>query len=290
MTMIDNNVKEKLDVVYTPESPLRQPVKLLKNMGSDLVASYSLARRLTIRDISAQYRQTLLGYFWAIFPPLVTSLTFILLNRSQITDFGIIEIPYPVFVITGTVFWQLFVDAINAPLKVLAINRSLLSKINFPKEALILSALGQTLFSFAIKIILLTIVLFLFKTPIAWTAVFILLPILGLLCLGLLFGILIAPIGMLYQDIQQGLVILTSALIFFTPVLFTPPAEGILSLIIKINPISPFFLLARRLLFYGDMQYLIPSILVMITSLIFLGFGWILYRVALPNLIERMDA
>ena len=288
--MIDMKRKKKPVIIYTPESPLRRPFELMRSMVLDLMASYRLARRLTIRDISAQYRQTFLGYFWAVFPPLVTSLTFIILNRANIMQMGAIEIPYPVFVITGTVFWQLFVDALNAPLKVLTVNRTLLSKINFPKEALILSAIGQTLFSFFIKLVLLTLVLIFFQIPIKWTTIFIVLPVSGLLLIGLLFGILLIPIGMLYQDIQQGLIISTSALIFFTPVLFIPPTGGVLNLMISINPISPLFLSIRRLLFNGDLQYFNTSILVLAVTLALLGIGWIIYRVALPILIERMDA
>jgi hypothetical protein len=68
---------------HTPESKIRHPFTLLKDMSRDLKASRELAWRLIIRDISAQYRQTVLGYFWAIFPPLVASLVFVLLRSAK---------------------------------------------------------------------------------------------------------------------------------------------------------------------------------------------------------------
>ena len=246
--MLENNMEIAQNnkiVEYTPESPILHPMRLLENMLADLRSSFHLAYRLTARDISGTYRQTALGYFWAVLPPLVTSLTFIILNNANIIALGDYSIPYPVFVITGTVFWQLFVDALNAPLKVLNVNRQMLSKINFPKEALILSAIGQVLFSFVIKLLLLGVTLIVFGTPVKWTAAFLILPIMGLLGIGILMGIFIVPLGMLYQDVQHGLVICTASLMFFTPVLFTPPKSGLLAVIIAINPISPFILLCR---------------------------------------------
>ena len=50
--------------IYTPESQLKNPSLLFKEMSSDLLASRELAWRLLVRDISAQYRQSFLGVFW----------------------------------------------------------------------------------------------------------------------------------------------------------------------------------------------------------------------------------
>ncbi len=47
---------------YTAESRIRHPILLLKEMWRDLKGSWELAWRLTVRDISALYRQTVLGY------------------------------------------------------------------------------------------------------------------------------------------------------------------------------------------------------------------------------------
>ncbi|MEO0936498.1 MAG: ABC transporter permease, partial [Cyanobacteria bacterium J06641_2] len=53
------------EAIYTPESLLRHPSRLFKQMWFDLLSSRELAWRLLIRDISAQYRQSFLGIIWA---------------------------------------------------------------------------------------------------------------------------------------------------------------------------------------------------------------------------------
>ena len=60
-------------IIYTPESPLRHPLRMAVEMGQDAWNSRALAKRLVVRDISAQYRQTLRGYLWAVLLPLMSS-------------------------------------------------------------------------------------------------------------------------------------------------------------------------------------------------------------------------
>ena len=86
-----NKTKQSKVVVYSPESPILRPLHLLKDMMFDLRASFPLAYRLTARDISATYRQTALGYFWAILPPLVKAFPFDI-GMDQLIIVGIVYV------------------------------------------------------------------------------------------------------------------------------------------------------------------------------------------------------
>ena len=63
---MDRPLKE---IVYSPDSELLSFGKLLRSMWSDMLASRELAWRLLVRNISAQYRQSLLGYAWTFVAP-----------------------------------------------------------------------------------------------------------------------------------------------------------------------------------------------------------------------------
>ena len=91
------------EVVYTPESQLSSPCRLVRAMCHDLVASRELAWCLMVRDISARYRQSLLGILWAFLPPVLTAALFILLNRSAVIAVGETNVAYPAFVMFGFV-------------------------------------------------------------------------------------------------------------------------------------------------------------------------------------------
>ena len=102
-------------VVYETTSQIRTPGLLLRSMWQDVKASRELSWRLFVRDLSAQYRQSLLGVFWAFVPPIITSVIFIVLQSRNIVNFGETDIPYPVYVLVGTILWQLFTESLNAP-------------------------------------------------------------------------------------------------------------------------------------------------------------------------------
>ena len=141
--------------IYTPDSSLASPAKMFREMFRDLALSRGLAWRLAVRDISAQYRQAFLGILWAFILPLANTLAWIFLNSSGVVKIADTALPYPVYVFTGTMIWAIFMDALNAPLLQTTAARTMLAKLNFPREALIVSGIYQTLFNASIKIVLL---------------------------------------------------------------------------------------------------------------------------------------
>lgn len=277
-------------VIYSPSSQLRHPLQLLINMWRDLKASKELAWRLFVRNISAMYRQTMLGYIWAFLPPVFTTLTFVFLNSQKIFSVGETDIPYPAYVMIGTLLWQGFADAMNSPLRVINQSKSFLAKINFPREALILAGIGEVLFNFAIRLILLFIVFFWYKIPVPMTVFWAPMGILAMMALGLMFGVLLAPLGVLYQDIEKGLPLIIGMWMFLTPVVYPPPTSWPASLISSLNPVSPLLITTREMITTGHFTHLTGFIVILGLTHALLFIGWILYRLALPHLIERIGA
>ena len=140
--------RTSIEVVYTPESEIRNPLQLFKGMWFDLLASRELAWRLLVRDINAQYRQSLLGLFWAFVPPIVTALGLMAAKKTGVVNIGETDLPYPAYVMFSMTLWQTFVQALNAPLLAVTQARSILAKLNFPWEAIILAKLGEVFFQF----------------------------------------------------------------------------------------------------------------------------------------------
>ena len=276
--------------VYTPESELRRPLRLLRSMGSDVLAGRELAWRLFVRDTAAQYRQSVLGYFWVIIPPLTTSLIFILLNSANVLVSKDLGMSYPVYVLTGTVFFGLFSDGMAAPLRAVTASKSLLIKVRFPREALLLTAWAQTLLSFLIRTALLIVSLALLRAHISPTAPLALIPCFSLMLFGMMLGVMMVPLGALYQDITYGLVLLTSALMLVTPVAFAPPSSGALAWIMRYNPLSPLVLSARDLVVTGSFANVPAALTITAICLGLFAVGWVLFRLAVPIIVERLGS
>ena len=79
--------------VYTPEPPLRRPLRLIHEIAIDIWSGRELAWRLFIRDLSASYRQTWFGYAWAFLPPLANALTFVFLYSQGLFEMGATKAP-----------------------------------------------------------------------------------------------------------------------------------------------------------------------------------------------------
>lgn len=276
------------EVVYTPESELRHPARLATRMAQDLWRGRGLAWRLLLRNLSAQYRQTALGYLWAFLPPVVTAVTFLLLNRSNVFSSGRLSVPYPLFVIVGVLLWQTFLDALNAPLKLMESSKAMLAKINFPREAIIVAAVGEVCFNFLVRFVLIIGVLVFYQTLPGWQVLLFPLGVGILIMLGVTLGLLLTPVGVLFQDIGRAIALIGMFWMLLTPVGYLPEPGGLIARLNHWNPVSPVLMTTRGWLIG------VPSIdamgfgVVAVGVLIMLCAGWILFRVSLPHLIARI--
>lgn len=285
-----NNVKEPGVTVYSPASSLRSPARLLGEMAHDLWRGRELAWRLAVRDISTQYRQTVLGLLWAFILPLANTLTWLFLNASGVVAVGETGLPYAVYVFTGTMLWAIFMDALNAPMQQTTAAKAMLAKINFPREALIVSGIYQTLFNAVIKIVLLLVALVIMGIYPGWSWLLLPLGVLSLVLAGIALGLLITPVGMLYSDVGKALPLLMQFMMYLTPVVFPMPSGGIAERIYQWNPLTPLILTSRDWLTGMQPEYL-GFFLGVNAMLLVLLFGvWVVYRAAMPILIERMSA
>jgi len=283
-------MSEMKTTVFTPDSPLRNPLGMLKAMLSDLLASRELAWQLALRDIRAQYRQAALGLLWAFILPLANTAVWLFIQRTGIVTLQSTIIPYPVYVFSGTMLWAIFMDAVNAPLQQTTAAKPMLAKINFPREALVVSGIYQALFNAAIKVGVLLVALILLGVIPGWGLVAFPVAILSLILAGTALGLLITPIGLLYTDVGKGLPLLLQFLMYLTPVVFPMPNSGWAATLFHFNPLTSIILTARNLLTGFTPEYISTFLLVNLGMLVLLGLVWVVYRVAMPILVERMSA
>jgi lipopolysaccharide transport system permease protein len=269
---------------------MRNVGMLMRSMFLDLIASRELAWRLFVRDISAKYRQSIFGLLWAFLPPILAGVLFIILQTKNVFNFRETDIPYPVYALIGTTLWQIFADSLNAPLNTVVTAKPMLAKINFPREALIVSAFYNMLFNFFIKSIILVGIFFYFDLRISWSILLAPLAIIMLILLGLTIGLLLTPLGTLYTDIRSALTIFIQFWFFITPVVYPPPQSFPYSLMVTMNPVSPILIGAREICAKGYISNIGPFLIVSLLTIIFLFFSLILYRLSLPIIIERMSA
>ncbi len=278
------------EYIYTPQSELRHPKRMFRQMWRDLLAARSLAWRLMVRDISAQYRQSFLGIAWAFIPPIVMAVGFTLAGNARAISIGETDIPYPAYVMFSTALWQTFVESLQGPVQASTDARPMLARVKFPREALILAKLGEVGFNFGIKLILIVALFLIFRVPISWTVILAPVALIHLILLGTFFGILLAPLGLLYKDVSKGLTMLTGLWLFVTPVVFPVPEQGAFATIVKLNPVTPLLVTTRELATTGILSQQTGFWVASLFTLVGLVVTWVGFRIALPFAIERVSS
>ncbi len=261
--------------------------KLLKESLGDIYSSRFLARQLAERDIKAQYRQSYLGIIWAFITPLATAAVWVFLNMSgtiQVTDTGI---PYPVYAFSGTLLWSIITEAINSPTTSTSSARGLMSKINFPKEALIISGVYKLLFNSSVKIVLLVAFVFLFGLGFHWSLLLLPFVILGAVLFGITIGLFLTPISMLYKDVGKIVGMGFSFLMYITPVVYPVPDEGIMRTVMELNPFTPIILTSRDLITGASPEYLTYYFIVLVVTIPLFFLALLAYRISIPIIVER---
>lgn len=274
--------------VYQKENRLSL-VKHLKESLGDIYSSRFLARQLAERDIKAQYRQSYFGIIWAFITPLATSAVWIFLTLSgtiQVTETGI---PYPLFVFSGTLIWSIITESINSPARSTNGARGIMNKINFPKEALIISGLYKLLFNSSVKIVLLLAFIFLFGVGFHWSLLFLPFAIFGLLLFGTTIGLFITPLGMLYNDVGKVISMGLNFIMYITPVVYAIPKEGLMRMVMELNPLTPLITTTRNLLTGSSPDFLIYYLVVLAICIPLFFLGLLFYRVSIPIIVERSN-
>lgn len=264
------------------------PLAILRSVLADLIRHRELIWILFQRDLKAQFRQSLFGYGWLLLPPLLTTVVWVFLNRQAIVSVPDTGMPYPVFVLVGTVIWQSLVRMLQMPLIAFDAGRSVFTRMKVPVEVFLAAGSLRAIFDFAVYAAVMVPVFLYYGVAIAPTAPAFLLVVIALIALGTAIGLALVPVGGLYSDIKHAIPIVMGPLLYLAPVIYPPPDSGLASQIIRYNPATPILMAARRTLIEGRLDDLPSLILVTVISLVVLMIGLVALRIVTPHLIVRL--
>lgn len=278
-------------VTYTSDSQLRTPRVLLAELIGDLKATRALGWRLFITELRSKYRQSLLGYFWILVPPLLTAVIWIFLGRWQILNTRTDSSLYPVFVISGIFIWQSFVEAIDLPIQTLSARKTVITKVKAPHEAFVLAGFGGIAFNLAVRMgLLLLLIIVLFPVGLHFTLLLVPFGLLTVMALGLSIGLVFTPVGLLYGDVRNALMAVTSLWFFVTPIIYQIPKESRISQFLVLNPVTPLLNTTRDWIIRGEFTVENGFFVVLGLSLLMLLAAWFFYRIAKPHIITRISS
>jgi lipopolysaccharide transport system permease protein len=279
--------------VYSPESPLRNPLKLILTIFADIWRSRELIGMLFQRDLKAQYRQTYLGYIWILLPSIATTAAWYYMTNQGLINVGKTAIQYPAFVMIGQIIWGTFTAAFGAPQLGFNGGSAVFMKLKVPPEAFLANAVAKIIFDLVVKTVLIIAIFVLFwnELTLSWSVLLVPVGLLTTMLLGVSLGLFMVPIGSLYTDVGRIVTMVMPFLMYTTPVIFPlAKGDGLAATLMRWNPLSPLIEVTRCWLTQGaaDPSQVFNLFILIPISLVIGIIGLVLLRIAMPHLVVRM--
>ena len=230
---------------------MTQIVADFREMISEQVQYRELLFQMVKRDLLLRYKQTIMGFGWAIFMPLVNTIVFsVIFTRVAPIDTGV---PYPLFAYCGLCTWNFFASSLRFGVNSLTSNPNLVSKVFFPREIFPLATTLVSLVDFLISAIVLAG--FMMYYGVAPTSAMIFLPLVLLVHVAftLAMSLLLAMSNLFFRDVKYLFEVVLTVWMFVTSVLY--PLDGVTGrtgLVMRLNPMTPIIDGYRSVLLYGQ--------------------------------------
>jgi lipopolysaccharide transport system permease protein len=245
----------------------------------ELLAYKELFYFFTWRDIKIKYKQTLLGVVWVVLQPLLMMIIFTLFF-GRVLNIPSQNLPYPVFVFSGLLIWNLFATGLTNAANSMVNNASIIKKIYFPRLVIPVAAIIVSLFDFMMAFFLFLALLIYYQQPVGASAV-ILWPVSILLTVIATLGpgSLLAALNVKYRDFRYVIPFVVQILFFLTPVIY--PISLLkypgLNYVLVVSPMYAAVELFRHPLTGAQVNYSLVAISV-ISGILFLLAGLIYFK------------
>jgi len=248
---------------------------------SSLIKHQLLIRQLAKREVSSRYRGSVMGFFWTLLNPLlmltIYTLIFGYVFKARWGEMNLGDGSFALTLFCGLIVHGMFAECITRAPILITSNVNYVKKVVFPIEILpwvtIYAAFYHTLMSFVVLIVFNLLVNGSVPVTIFWLPVVFLPYILFLVgCLWLF-----SALGVFLSDIKQLMGVLTTALLFLSPVFYPISAlPESMQKLIYLNPLTLIIEQSREIFLWGhapDFKLLFLYTLVSLVIVI-IGFVW----------------
>ena len=242
--------------------------------------------RMTARDLLLRYKQTVMGFGWAIFMPLVNTAIFsVIFTRVATIDVGT---PYPVYAFCGLVAWNFFASSLRFSVTSLTSNPSLVTKVYFPREIFPFSAVLVSIVDFAVSATVLAALMLYYRVAVGWPILMLPVVVLAVVIFTAAAALLVSMANLFYRDVKYLFEIVIAVWMFATSVVYPiGRVGGRLGAVLALNPMTHLIDAFRAELHDQRM----PGVAFGITfaaSIALLGVAWVTFHLAEFDFAENL--
>jgi lipopolysaccharide transport system permease protein len=256
-------------------SPLHQTIELLL--------------MITSREIMIRYKQSIMGFFWALLMPTLVVMAGLVVRAAVARMSGT---PLAADVVGAMVVkalpWAFFVTSIRQATSSLTSNSNLVTRARCPRIVFPLSAVLSSLFDFGVAIVPLVVILAVVGVPLTVQLLWVVPLMLVLILLVTALGIVLATANLFYRDVKYIVEVFLMFAIFFTPVLFEAEMLGPWRTWVLLNPVAPLLEGFYAAVVHGrtpDLAWLLYSTLVSLGLAI---VAWLMFQRLEPAFADNI--
>jgi lipopolysaccharide transport system permease protein len=208
-----------VQVSTQPTLIIRPPRKWVPVDLHELWNYRELLTSFTMRDIKIRYKQTALGFLWAIIQPLFMMVIFTIIfgGFAKIPSDGI---PYPLFSFAALLPWMLFSEGLTRSTMSMVANANIMTKVYFPRLIMPISGILSPLVDFAVSISILVLMMVYYGFMPTINIVFLPLFILLALATSLGIGLWLSALNVKYRDFQYTVPFIIQLWMYASPVVY----------------------------------------------------------------------
>lgn len=244
--------------IYQPNERRGGLIWGLRQSSEDIFDSRHVISRLFWRDFIAQFRQKILGYFWALLGPFLGVVSFLFLFFIGVLKPGEGEIPYTLYVLMGSTIWGCLPGAMNAVSGGLQAQVDLIMRTRIPKLALAVSSLAGLIYGIIISMLTMSILFIIMGVTPSWWFVAYPLLVLPMVLLGTALGLVLSVLGPIARDLVPLATQALSFLMYITPVIYVQSTiqNSFVKTLIEWNPVTYLVDIPRSLICLGRTEYI----------------------------------
>ncbi|MGH7720097.1 MAG: ABC transporter permease [Gemmatimonadaceae bacterium] len=248
-----------------------------REMIHEQVEFRELLYTITWRDLLLRYKQSVMGFGWAIMMPVMNMIIFsVIFTRVAPLDTGF---PYPVFAYTGLFAWNFFASAMKFSATSLTSNTDLVTKVYFPREMFPFSAILVSMVDFLVASTVLVALMIYYGIGVSWSLLFLPVVVLVLAMFTAGMSLLLAMGNLFFRDVKYLFEIVLTFWMFATSVVY--PVErvgGTLGQLLRLNPMTPIVDAFRSVILRGELPPAGPFSYAATVSVVILLGGWLLFH------------
>ena len=261
-------------------SPSSGPLSLLRSLWHNR----QLIAQMTRREVIGRYRGSVMGLAWSFFNPIlmlaVYTFVFSEIFKARWVGQDAGKGQFAILLFVGMIMHGLFAECANRAPSLILSNSNYVKKVVFPLEILPLITLGSALFHTCISLIVLVLAQLLLTHALPWTAIMLPLVMMPLVLGTLGISWLLASLGVFLRDVSHVIGVLTTVLLFLSPVLYPvaalPPAYQPW---LKLNPLTYIIEESRNILLFGQLpQWGSLFVAMVIGALMAAGGYWVFQK------------